>query len=45
MLCHLYDKATFKTNTLHLFSNEGQLKIFLLLYKQIMQPYLSLLWL
>ena len=45
MLCHLYDTPTFKTKVLRLVSNEGQLKRLLLLYKWLIQPYLSLLWL
>ena len=32
-------------NLLCLVTNEGQLKRLLLLYKRIMQPYLSLFWL
>ena len=45
MLRHPYDTPTFKTNLLCLVTNEGQLKRLLLLYKQIIQSYLSLLWL
>ena len=45
MLCHQYDTPTFKTIMLRLVSNEGWLEYLLLLYKQIIQPYLSLLWL
>ena len=44
-LRHQYDAPTFKTNALRLVSDEGQLKCLLLLYKRIIQPYLSLLWL
>ena len=45
MLCHRYDTPTFKTKVLHLVTNEGQLKCILLLYKWLIQPYLSLVWL
>ena len=38
MLHHPYDTPTFKTNALHLVSNEGRLKRLLLLYKWIIQP-------
>ena len=40
-----YGTATFKTNTLHLISKEGQVKFLLLLYKWLIRSYLSLLWL
>ena len=40
-----YDKLTFKTKALRLVSNEGRVKCLLLLYKWIIQRYLSLLWL
>ena len=40
-----YDIPTFKTNALCLFSNEGRLKRLWQLYKRLMYPYLSLLWL
>ena len=39
------DTPTFKTNALCLVSNEEWLKRLLLLYKRIIQPYLSLIWL
>ena len=42
---HLYDTPTFKTKALRLVTNEGRLERLLLLYKQVIQPYLSLLWL
>ena len=42
---HLYDTLTFKTKALRFASNEGQVKCLLLLYKRLIQPYLSLLWL
>ena len=53
MLCHPCDTPTFTTKALRLVTNEGQLKRLLLgqlkrllqLYKQLIQPYLSLLWL
>ena len=38
-----YDTPTFKTNALRLVSNEGWVKLLLLLYKRLIQPYLSLL--
>ena len=41
MLRHLYDTPTFKTNMLHLASNEGRLKHLLLLYKWLTQPCLG----
>ena len=41
----MYDTPTFKTKALYLVSNEGRVKRLLLLYKQIIQPYTSLLWL
>ena len=43
MLCHPYDTPTFETKCL--VSNEGWLKRLLQLYRWIIQPYLSLLWL
>ena len=42
MLRHPYDTPTFKTNMLHLVSNEGRVKRILLLYKQLIKPFLSL---
>ena len=45
MLWHPYDTPIFKTKELRLVSNEGQVKCPLLLYKWLIQPYLSLLWL
>ena len=36
---------TFKTKVLRLFANEGRLKRLLLQYKQLIQPYLSPVWL
>ena len=45
MLCDLYDTPTFKTNALRLVSNEGGLKRLLQLYKRLIKPYLSVLWL
>ena len=45
MLCHPYDTPTLKTNVLCLVNNEEWLKRILLLYKWIIQPYVSLLWL
>ena len=45
MLCRPYDTPTFKTKALHLVSNEGRVKRLLLLYKRLIQPYLSILWL
>ena len=41
MLRHQYDTPTFKTNTLRLDSNEGQLKRLLLQYKRLILPYLK----
>ena len=38
-----YNTPTFKTEVLRLVSNEGWLKCLLLLYKRLVQPYLSLL--
>ena len=43
MLRHPYGIPTFKTKALRLVTYEGQLKHLLLLYKKLMQPYLSLL--
>ena len=40
-----YDTPTFKTKVLCLVSNEGRVKHLVLLYKQLIQPYHSLLWL
>ena len=37
-LRHQYDTPTFKTNALHLVSNEGRLKRLLSLYKGLLQP-------
>ena len=37
-----YDTPTFKTEALRLVCNEGRPKRFLLLYKELIQPYLSL---
>ena len=45
MLRHPYDTPIFKSNALHLVSNEGRVKYLFQLYKQLIQPYLSLLWL
>ena len=45
MLRQPYDTPTFKTKVLRLVINEGWLKRLLLLYKWLIQPYLSLLWL
>ena len=42
---HQHDTPTFKTKALHLISDEGRLKRLLLLYKWLLRPYLSLLWL
>ena len=39
ILRHPYDLPTFKSNALHLVSNEGWVKRLLLLYKQLIQPY------
>ena len=44
MLRHQYDTPTFKINVLRLVSNEGWLKRLLLLYKQIIEPYLGYNW-
>ena len=41
----LVQHTTFKTEALRLVSNEGRLKRLLLLYKGLLQPYLSLFWL
>ena len=35
MFCHPYDTPTFKSNALHLVSNEGWLKCLLLLYMRM----------
>ena len=40
-----HPSPTFKTKALRLVNNEGWLKRLLLQYKQLIQPYLSLLWL
>ena len=40
---HLHDTPTFKTKALRLVSYEGRVKRLLLLYKRLIQPYLSLL--
>ena len=45
MLRHPYDTPTFKTKVLRLVTNEGRIKHLLLLYKRLIQPYLSLVWL
>ena len=45
MLRNPYDTPTFKAKALRLVTNEGQLKRRLLLYKRLIQPYLSFLWL
>ena len=45
MFHHPYNTPTFKAKTLRLVSNKGQVKCLLLLYKQLIQPYLSYLWL
>ena len=42
---HRHDAPTFKTKALCLVSNEGRVKRLLLLYKRVILPYLSLLWL
>ena len=44
-LRHQNDTPAFKTKALRIVSNEGRLKRLLLLYKGLLQPYLSLLWL
>ena len=43
MLRHSYNTPTFKAKALRLVTNEGRLKHLLLLYKWLIQPYLSLL--
>ena len=44
VLCHPYNIPTFKTNTLHLVSNQGQLKCLLLLYKWIILVFFGCNW-
>ena len=44
VIFHQYDTPTFKTKALRLVTNEGRLKRLLLLYKRLIQPYLSLVW-
>ena len=45
VIFHPYDIPTFKTKARRLVSNEGRVKRPLPLYKRVIQPYLSLLWL
>ena len=42
---HPYDTPTFKSTAIRLVSNNGRVKCLLLLYKRLIQPYLSFLWL
>ena len=44
MLHQPYDTPTFKTKVLRLVTNKEWLKCLLLLYKRLIQPYLSLVW-
>ena len=45
VIFHPYDTLTYKTKTFRLASTKGWVKRLLLLYKKLIQPYLSLLWL
>ena len=45
VIFHPYGTPIFKTKVLRLVINGGRLKRNLLLYKRLIQPYLSLLWL
>ena len=44
MLRQPYNTTIFKSNALHLVSNEGHVKCLFQLYKRLIQPYLSFIW-